>query len=146
MSHISKVTTKLQCLESLKLACKRLGFEFVQGQQRYAWFGRFVGDSPMPEGLTVDDLGKCDHAIKVPGAKYEVGVCKVDGGYELRWDYYGPGGLMEPLGGQKAGKLVQAYAAAKLVRGAPAFRKRVASQKVRTDGFIEMEIEEAGSW
>lgn len=146
MSHISKIETMIQDLGALKAACKRLCFEFVEGQKTYAWFGRWVGDTEMPEGLTVDDLGKCDHAIKVPGAQYEVGVVKVPGGYELRWDYFTSGGLMEPLGGQKAGKLMQAYSAEKLKREAPINRQRVIKEKVYANGYVELEIEGGGSW
>ena len=74
MSHISKIELVIKDLEALKTACKRMGFEFREGQKTYQWYGRWVGDSPMPEGVTEEELGKCNHAIHVPGAKYEIGL------------------------------------------------------------------------
>ena len=60
MSHISKIELEIQSLEDLKLACKRLGFTFIENQNTYQWYGRWVGDSPLPEGINIDDLGKCE--------------------------------------------------------------------------------------
>ena len=108
MSHISRIELEIKDLQSLKEACKRLGFEFRQNQQSYKWYGRWVGDSPLPEGITEDQLGKCDHAIKVPGAQYEVGVVRRGNGYLLLYDDWIKGGLRKKLG-VNAGLLKQAY-------------------------------------
>jgi len=136
------IRDRYKSLSAMKAGAKRLGWEFRTGQKTYAWFGRFVGDTPMPEGLTVDDLGKCDHAIRVPGAKYEIGICKVAGGYELRYDYFKPGGLNPEM----LGKFSQAYAAEQLKSKAPMFGKRVVSEKVHTNGYVELELEGGTSW
>ena len=66
MSHISKIEMEITDLESLKAACKRLGFTFQEYQKTYQWYGRWVGDTKLPEGILESDLGKCDHAIQVP--------------------------------------------------------------------------------
>jgi hypothetical protein len=108
MSHISRIELEIKDLQSLKEACKRLGFEFCDNQQSYQWYGRWVGDSPLPEGITEDQLGKCDHAIKVPGAQYEVGVVRKGNGYILLYDDWIKGGLRKKLG-VNAGLLKQAY-------------------------------------
>ena len=114
MSHLAKIEIEIKDLSALKAACVRLGLEFVCDQKTYAWYGQHVGDYPIPEGFTVDDMGKCDHAIRVPGAKYEIGVVKRDKQWLMMWDFWGSGGLERVLG-RGAGKLKQAYAASKVV-------------------------------
>ena len=57
--------------------------------------------------------GKCDHAIKIPGANYEIGVVKDQSGdYELQVDFY-DSSLSKRIG-NKAGILKQAYRFAKV--------------------------------
>lgn len=110
MSHVATIKAEIKSLRSLKAACKRLGLEFMEGQKTYEWFGRHVGDYPIPDGLTIKDMGKCLHAIKVPGARYEVGVIKDpmnDKNYTLVWDFWDKN-LPEKLG-KDAWKLTQAY-------------------------------------
>jgi hypothetical protein len=68
MSHIAKIELEIKDLRSQQEACKRLGYEFCTNQKTYLWFGRWVGDNPLPDGISEDQLGQCDHAIKVPGA------------------------------------------------------------------------------
>ena len=105
--HVASIKVAIKSLDALKLACQRLGLEFREGQATYAWFGTFVGDSALPEGFT-QDLGKCTHAIQVPGAKYEVGVVFRDGAWRLLWDSWGSGGLEAALG-TDCNRLKQAY-------------------------------------
>lgn len=110
MSHVTQIGVEIRDLNILKTACERLGFTFVEGQTTYAWYGRSVGDAPLPEGVTIEALGHCEHAIVVPGATYEVGVvADKKGGYRLLWDSWQKGGLEERLG-PGAGLLKQAYA------------------------------------
>lgn len=101
MSHVESVKTTITDLSALKAACTRMGVEFVEGKKAYRWFGRSVGDYPLPAGFTKDDLGKCDHVIKVPGTDYEVGVVKLKDkpGYTMLYDFWGPGqGLLKKFG------------------------------------------------
>lgn len=94
-----------------------LGLEFMEGQKTYHWWGVSVGDYPLPKGFLAEDLGKCDHALRVvghPGA-YEVGICKRrDGkpGYALLYDFYQGGYGLEEKIGKGANKLKQAYGVA----------------------------------
>jgi hypothetical protein len=113
VSHISKIELVIKDLEALKTACKRMGFEFREGQKTYQWYGRWVGDSPMPEGVTEEELGKCNHAIHVPGAKYEIGVVRKGNAYILLYDSWIKGGLTKHIG-KDAGKLKQIYAVEKI--------------------------------
>ena len=159
MSHVAKVDVEITNLDDLAAACKRIGLELVRGQQTYEWYGESVGDAPLPEGFTEEDLGRCDHAIRIPeghpihenyARPYEIGVCKrKDGrpGFDLLWDYFGGGfGLSEFLGtkliprvgydGQMP-KLKQAYAicAAQRVAAQRGFRVQ---EQVQHDGSVRM--------
>jgi len=110
MSHVVTIKTKLKSLQSIQKACTRLGWQFLEGQTTYKWYGKFMGDYPLPTGFTADQLGKCTHAIKVPGAKYEIGVIQNGDEYTLLYDFWGDGGLLPLIGGQDCPKLIQAYA------------------------------------
>jgi hypothetical protein len=82
----------------------------------YKWFGRHVGDYPMPEGLTKDDLGKCEYKIRFPAAAtnrgYEVGIIKhplKPGVYTFIYDFW-DAKLKQTVGGDNAQRLTQLYA------------------------------------
>lgn len=122
MSHISKVYIQIRNLAALKSAVANLGGVWVENKKTYNWWGRSMGDSPIPEGMTKEMLGKCDHVIQTPGGNYEIGVVKMpDGTYTLAYDSYnygkGPNGIKAD--GQKLidrfgdglKKLTQRYAA-----------------------------------
>lgn len=133
LSHISKVNLEILDLDCLEKAVKNLGGILIRNKKNFEWYGRFVGDSPMPEGLTVDDLGKCDHAIKFPNARYEVGVVKnkKGKGYYLQFDYYHSGGL-DKIIGQTGGRLKQNYT------------KEVTMKAAKVKGYKVTEKEENG--
>lgn len=117
MSHVVKIDLQVKDLEALKAACESMGLELVQGQTSYKWYGRSVGDTPLPQGFTVQDLGKCSHAIRIPGNSqaYEIGVCrnKSGDGYSLLWDSWAGGyGMVSRVSdghGENVNKLKQAY-------------------------------------
>jgi hypothetical protein len=104
VSHVTQIDLDVKDLDALAVACEELGLELRRGQTTYKWWGKHVGDFPVPQGFTVDDLGKCDHAISVKGnpKAYEVGLVKRrDGrpGYTLLYDFWAGGcGLMEKVG------------------------------------------------
>ena len=129
MSHISKIELVVNDLAALKEACQNLGFEFREGQRTYTWYGRLVGRFALPEGLTESDLGKCDHAIRIPGATYEVGIVKKEQNYLLLWDEWDKGGLRAKLG-HNAGILKQAYALSRVKREARKKNYRFAQKKI----------------
>ena len=108
MSHIAKIEMEINDLDALKKACKSLGFQFMENQKTYIWYGRWVGDTPLPQGVNIEDIGKCTHAIKVPEAVYEVGVVQKGSKYHLMWDFWRGGGLEKHIG-KDACKLKQAY-------------------------------------
>ncbi len=135
MSHISKIELEIQSLEDLKLACKRLGFIFQENQKTYQWYGRFVGDSPIPEGINIEDLGKCDHAIKVPECTYEIGVVKRGSKYILLWDSWHTGGLEKKIG-PDAGLLKQAYTIERIRHEAK--RKKYQVKEIQNDQSMRL--------
>jgi len=108
VSHIARIEMEINDLGALRAAATRLGGELVMGQASYQWYGQWMGDTPMPEGVTSADLGKCHHAIRFSRAAYEVGVVQRGSKYQLLWDYWVDGGL-EPILGKNAGLLKQAY-------------------------------------
>lgn len=129
MSHVVKIKTTIKSLSALKKAAKRCGLRFRENQTSYKWYGRFVGDSPMPEGFCWTDerghrvgtgphvLGRCDHALSVEGKPnaYEVGVYSTGkpGEYGIIWDWWKGGyGLQDRIGTGRndATKLLDEYA------------------------------------
>jgi hypothetical protein len=142
VSHIVTIETKLHDLGAIRAACSRLGFTFVEGQQSYKWYGEWVGDTPMPEGMSKADLGKCNHAIRVPGASYEVGVVQhPSGAYTLAWDWWGDGGLLPHMGDQKAGRFMQAYGIEVARRAATRAGHTIRGERVLADGTIRLQVE-----
>jgi hypothetical protein len=96
MSHISKIELEVKDLGILSQACRKLGLEFIKGQQSFRWY---------------QQQSRCDHAIKVPGADYEIGVIKKNGVFELNCDFYDRN--LETVIGKQGGLLKQAYAVEK---------------------------------
>ena len=91
MSHNEIIELEVDDLKTLANTAKRLGGQLMLNEKTYKWFGRNVGDYPLPEGIAVSDLGKCEHKIKFPGINYEVGVIKSKtsrGAYSLLWDFF----------------------------------------------------------
>jgi len=131
MSHMAKIELEINDLNTLDQACKRLGLALILNQRSYRWFGQWIGDHPLPDGFTTDDLGKCDHVITVPGAQYDIGVVKKNGKHILLWDFWISGGLEEVLG-PGAGKLKQAYAVSKATIEAKKKGYRVMEKKTET--------------
>ena len=115
MSHVTTIDCEENYdVKSLKQMCRDMDWEFLEGKTTYKWWGSHVGDYPVPEGFRVEDMGKCQHAIKIPGASYEIGfTTDRNGKLRLLWDFYSTGGLQRKLG-EKAGKLKQAYRIAKV--------------------------------
>ena len=130
MSHISKIELEIRDLQSLKNACKKLGFQFMEGQKRYQWYGKWVGNQPLPQGISEEDLGKCDHAIRVPAAVFEIGVVRRGNGYILLWDSWIGGGLQKHIG-KEAEILKQTYAVESVKREARKKGYRLTEKKMK---------------
>lgn len=115
MSHVVTVGgIDVTDLEVLQLSGEALGMELVE-KSTYKFYGRWIGDYPLPEGFSQKDLGKCEYVLRVKDAgpeTYEVGVVKRrDGkpGYSLLFDFWQNGfGLLEKIG-ENADKLKGEY-------------------------------------
>ncbi len=138
MSHVVSLDLEIKDVEALSRACKRLGWK-LEKAGTYKWYGRWMGDSPIPKDLFETDeeyqrvlalgteeqakimnelLGRCDYKIVIPSCNYEIGVQKRAGeAYHLVWDWYPYGGLHSILGTPKddyaANPLPQIYGAEK---------------------------------
>lgn len=102
MSHISKIEIQIKDVMTLKKACQRLGFTFMENKRHFVMY---------------QGTSECDHAIQVPGARYEIGLS----GTELLFDDYHKGGLT----GNIPGKIKQAYAVERVKQEAKARKYRV---------------------
>jgi len=126
MSHVVETEPDgpdqgIRDLYVLKKAAERCGLVFNEGQTHFrTWAddhnGRLVGDWPLPEGRTLDDVGKCAHALSLPNAaksgvdSYEIGVVeskKHPGTYSLMYDFWR--GALEKKAGNWCEDLLMYY-------------------------------------
>lgn len=134
MSHNEIIDLEVTDLKTLSNTAKRLGGELILNQKTYKWFDRFMNDYPLPEGITVADLGKCEHAIKFPGIEYEVGVIKSktqNGAYQLLWDFWDKK-LKKKMGGEKAISFIQHYTMEKTEQAAMSKGKLCRESVIKT--------------
>lgn len=139
MSHVAEMDMEIKDLEALDAACKQMGLELVRDQKTYKWWGHSVGDYPLPKGFKEQDLGKCDHAIRIPGNReaYEIGVMpRRDGrpGFTMLWDFYNGGYGMEKMVGHEGNKLKQEYAVQTAMKNVP--RGYRVSRERQADGRV----------
>ncbi len=135
MSHTEVIDLEVTDLKCLANTAKRLGGQLILNQKTYQWYGRYMNDYPMPEGVSVSDLGKCEHAIKFPGINYEVGVVKSKtqkGAYSLMWDFWDKQ-LKQKMGGEQAITFVQHYTMEKTRLAAKAKGKLCRESVIKTD-------------
>ena len=121
MSHISKIELEVNDLSILSQACARLGLELIRAKKTFKWYGN---EAP------------CDHAIRVPGASYEIGVIDRNGTYELNCDFFDSS--LEQVIGKHGGLLKQSYAVEKT--GNEARRKGYSVLERRTENGIRLHV------
>jgi len=135
MSHNEVIDLEVTDLKTLANTAKRLGGELILNAKTYEWFGRNVGDYPLPEGIKASDLGICEHKIKFPGIRYEVGVIKSKtqkGAYQLLWDFYDRD-LKTKMGGSKAINFIQHYTMEKTQQAAMQKGKLCRESVIKTE-------------
>lgn len=150
MSHVLQSSIIIKDLECLDAAVRSMGATLVRNVKTYNWYGRSVGDYPIPEGMTKEQLGHCDHVIRLPGVHYEIGVCgnQKDGSFRLQYDFYS-GGLMHD--GQKLkthfgdglSRLQTAYTESTVRKQAQSHGYSV-TRKVLTNGAISLQLTPTG--
>ena len=150
MSHICTLKVELRDLAAIKAACQRMGWQLRQGQATFRWYGRYIGDYPDFEkrlrslGINPADYGKCTHAIRVPGADYEIGLVQQGNKFVPLWDNYRPGGLQALTADNGMAGFYQAYVLEK--SKLEARRKGLPTREVKQkDGSIKLVIEQRGA-
>lgn len=149
MSHLVTETMEIHDLDALARAAEECGMELVRGQRAFKWYGRSVGDYPLPAGFTAEDLGKCEHAIRVKGADartYEIGVVNrrdAEGnrlpGYSLLWDFWAGGYGLEKVAGKGCANLKQSYTM-QGIKKTLGNRWRVASTQKLENGSLKVTL------
>lgn len=119
MSHVAVQETKpgqpmFSSLAALQMACGQLGLE-IEERSNYEWYGHHVGDYPVPEGMSTDQMGKnAKYVLKLNAEKaaaarkkhgrnpYEIGILEDPnnpGCYLPMYDFWGGGyGLDDVVG------------------------------------------------
>ena len=148
MSHVATVEIEVKDLAAIKAACEELGLVFLEGQETFKWYGRWVNDysandAAYKHGIDPKDYGKCRHAIGVKGNKsaYEIGLFeKTDGsGFALVYDNWGSGGrAIEQIAGKGLGVLTQNYVKQVAKKQMLLKGYTIGGTKVKADGTIEM--------
>lgn len=114
MSHVADVQMEVKDLDALKSVVADMGGTFVEGQRTHKWYGRFMNDWEDTRAAAnrrdPKTFGKCEHAIKVPGVDYEIGVVKTgDETFDLVYDSWGSGRGLEAKFGTGLVGLKQGY-------------------------------------
>ena len=116
MSHLVTIPAQFNDLQCLAEAAKALGLQFNWFNTDMQWYGRFMNDyagadAAYQQGIPVEDYGKAQHTITVPGSDYNIGVLLDKAGhYRVYWDSWGRhGAKINQAIGAKAEKLKQAY-------------------------------------
>jgi hypothetical protein len=134
MSHVVVIELQVKDLQALGEAAKQLGGELVIGQMTFKWYGRWMNDYHGQDAayrkMNPEKFGKCDHAVKHPKCKYEIGVVRQeDGSFTVLADEWGEGGLPAVFG-KGMHKLKQRYGAC------------VAAKTMRRQGFSVKEVDD----
>jgi hypothetical protein len=126
MSHVAAIDLHVTDLDSLGKSAKAHGGELILNQETFNWYGTWQNDydannAAYRQGIDPSTYGRCTHAIKFNGIKYEIGVVKhpTKPGYTLVYDFFGYDEssqhdghkLVKLLGGNDAPLLKQEYAA-----------------------------------
>ena len=134
MSHIEIIDLEVTDIKALSMTAKRMGGQLMLNAKTYKWYGKNVGDYPLPEGIKASDLGKCEHKIKFPGINYEIGVIKSktqQGAYSLLWDFF-DSSLKKKMGGEKAITFIQHYTMEKTKQAAMSKGKLCRESVIKT--------------
>lgn len=144
MSHVVVLDLDIKNLDAVKKLCKNLGWSFLENQKTYVWYGRWMNDysqqdAAVNQGIKPEDLGKCDHAISIPGCHYQLGLKSVGDKYTLLWDWWDKD-LKKAMGGEKGQVFMQEYGLACIQQEADQFGYSYTTKKL-DNGFYEIEVE-----
>ena len=120
MSHVAAVELIVTDLNAFEATCESLGLKFMRGQTTWKWYGRWMNDYAATDaayrnGISPEQYGHGEHAVKLDGCEYEIGLVPVGGGkpgWRVVYDFYGPGQMLAAAcGGQALPGLKDAYGA-----------------------------------
>lgn len=145
MSHVVAGKQEVKDLDCFEQACKNLGLTFVRNQKTFEWFGQWMNDYAAKDaaynlGIDPNQYGKCEHAVKVPGSSYEIGLIRNNEGRLLPvFDFWGSNGrAIQDRVGQTANLLMQEYA---LVTGERVAKSRgLNTERIRMDDRIRLRV------
>lgn len=146
MSHVVAIGPVFQeeDLPELKRLVEEQGAQWKEGQKSYRWYGRWMNDysgedAAYNQGVAAETYGRCEHAISIPGATYEVGIVRTDKGLKLSFDNWSSGGLSPTsVAGQKALALAQGMSVHLVKKQAKRLGFSMSAAKTRTDGKVEI--------
>lgn len=144
MSHVVVLDLEIKSLEAVKRLCENMGWQFLENQKSYHWYGTWVGDyeaedAAVKQGILPEDLGKCDHAIHIPGVEYELGLKSSGGKYTLLWDFW-DARLAQAMGGKEGNRFMQEYGKASVTLEAEEQGFEWSARKLE-NGNYEIEVE-----
>jgi hypothetical protein len=117
MSHVISIEMEnILDLDALEACAPEFGMELVRDAKSHRWWGHSVGDYPVPAGFKANELGHCEHKLRLkdnPNA-YEIGLYDSHNGkpgFQLVYDFYGSQGQpLKKAVGAKGEHLKAAYA------------------------------------
>jgi len=146
---------RIKDISDLRAAAKHFGGELIE-KKNYVWFGEVIYPDTLPPGFKIEDAGKCDYEIKIPGINYTIGVVRQkDGTFTMAYDFWGEGvrgyedvrtpgafhdgAKLKEKFGDGLSKLVQRCAAETVLRAAK--RKGVlCSVKTLSNGSLQLRM------
>ena len=127
MSHFTSIETQVRDIDALRDACAELGVRLLDNTE-----ARGFGKARL----------EADHVVRLKGP-YDIAVNRAgrNGAYILTTDWWD--GHVEKEVGPKFGRLLQLYAAHKVMREARKHGRRVTRRRER-DGTIRLTVREGG--
>lgn len=144
MSHVINSTVRVLDLAALRAAVEAMGCQLT-AKRTYNWYGKLVGDHPLPPGRTVEQLGTCDYCIQIPGVTYEVGVLRQkDGSFTFEYDFFGRGksqgnAYRRDEGGYHDGEELQKKFGNGLSKLQQQYNKQVVVKQAKAKGYFVRE-------
>lgn len=153
MSHVTSSKAVILDLDCLRETVRRFfpKLKFMEDKKTFSWWGHWVGDfdadsAAYKNGIAVEDYGKCDHALRLEGVNYEIGIVKKNNGpgWVLAWDFYrsaangADGHLLSAHIGDGAEKLMARYQQVYLERFAEENGMEVEETKVGDELVLEL--------
>ena len=148
MSHVTATLCPITDIDCLKRVVAKTGLKWMEGQETYTFFGRFLDDwgkgnehrTARARGVDPSQYGKCEHAIRVPGGSYEIGVTKrQDGeGYSLVWDVWRGDHINKAIG--KDGEILMASYNEEYISSYAQANGYMLQEEVNSDGNLVMTL------